>query len=105
MEAEMATATKRAPARADGQSAALERLESSLEAAQKALVSLRDDVRSGGRDLLKTAEKSIAAARKDSEKLAKAVRADVGDLQKAVTSPPAKKPPAAKRRKPAATKA
>ena len=81
----MATATKRAPARTarhkDGGAAAVDRLESSMEAAQKALASLRDDVSEGGKDLAKNAEKSLEQARKDSAKLIKAVRSDLSDLQ------------------------
>lgn len=63
---------------------AVERLNESLEAAQKAATALRDDIGAGGRDLLRDVERMISAARRDAAKLSRSVRADLSELQKAV---------------------
>ena len=88
----MAT-TKPAPksrAHLDGRAeAALERLNSSLDAAQDAAKLLRKDMRRGTRDIAKNVDTMIAATRKDAAKLAKAVKKDLSRLEKAVSSPPA----------------
>ena len=70
--------------------ATLERLNSSLDAAQDAAKLLRKDVRRGTRDIAKNLETMIASTRKDAAKLAKAVRKDLVELEKAVSSPPRK---------------
>jgi hypothetical protein len=101
----MTTTTKRkVPAKRASRDAAVDRLESSLDAAQAATKSLREDLGSGGHDLIKTVETTIASARKDAARLGKAVRSDVADLQKAIVDPPARKHTSARKR-PAARKA
>lgn len=77
--------------------AGLERLEASLDAAQDAAKALRRDVSRGSRDIAKNVEAMLAGTRKDAAKLAKAVRRDLTDLQKAMTSPPAAAPKPARR--------
>ena len=94
----MATTTKRARRSrrpgVDSERArqTVDRMNESLEAAQKAGKALRGDLSKGSRDLLKEIEKMMAATRKDVAKLSKAVRADLADLQKAIRSPEAAKP-------------
>ncbi len=81
--------------------AGLDRLEVSLDAAQDAAKALRRDVSRGTRDMAKNVETMLTATRKDTRKLARAVRRDVGDLQRAMTSPPAPRVPTPARRRPA----
>lgn len=85
----MATTTKAPDAHAangkGAREAALDRLNESLDAAQKAIKAVRRDVTTGGRDLVKDVEGMIAQARKDTSKLERAVRSDLADLQRAVT--------------------
>jgi hypothetical protein len=85
------------PEQAGRMEAGLERLEASLDAAQDAAKALRRDVSRGSRDIAKNVETMLAATRKDTTKLAKAVRRDLADLQKAMTSPPAVAPKRAQR--------
>lgn len=95
----MPSTTKKPPAKArqSARNGAMERLERSLDAAQDAVIALRKDIGEGGQDLRKTVEQTIASARKDTAKLSTAVRSDVGDLQKAIVDPPARKQGARKR--------
>jgi hypothetical protein len=86
------TAATLATEQAGRTEAALERLTASLDAAQEAAKALRTDVGRGTRDMARNVEKMLAATRKDAGRLAKAVRADLADLQKAMISPPARKP-------------
>jgi hypothetical protein len=97
----MADTGKQSAARAEQAGrieAGLDRLEASLDAAQDAAKALRRDVGRGTRDMAKNVETMLTATRKDTRKLARAVRRDVGDLQRAVTSPPAPRPTPARRR-------
>lgn len=90
---------RRTPATIDGArtEATLERLNASLDAAQDAVKALRRDLRGGRRDMAKNLDTLLRTSRRDSSKLAKAVRGDLADLQKAVTSPPARRPAPAKK--------
>lgn len=90
----MAAAAKQKSVRASSEEAGrveagLSHLEVSLNAAQEAAKALRRDVNRGTRDLASNVETMLAATRKDTGKLARAVRRDLADRQKAMTSPPA----------------
>src|SRR3954471_19908506 len=63
---------------------AVERLNDSLEAAQKAATALRGDIGAGGRDLLRDVERMISAARRDAAKLGHSVRDDLSELHKSI---------------------
>jgi hypothetical protein len=81
------TGTRRAMARAkSGEPAALRRFNKSLDSAQTALASLRNDlskdVSAGARDLYKDLEKFVRDARRDSGKLSKALQRDIEQAQK-----------------------
>jgi ABC-type transporter Mla subunit MlaD len=65
--------------------ASLDRLNASLEAAQKALTDLGDNLGRGGRDLLKDVQKMVRDARRDTLRLNKSLLTDLDQLQKAVT--------------------
>jgi hypothetical protein len=65
--------------------ASLDRLNASLEAAQKALTDLSGNLGRGGRDLLKDVQKMVRDARRDTLRLNKALVADLDQLQKTVT--------------------
>jgi hypothetical protein len=65
--------------------ASLDRLNASLEAAQKALTDLTANLGRGGRDLLKDVQKMVRDARRDTLRLNKALVADLDQLQKTVT--------------------
>jgi hypothetical protein len=65
--------------------ASLDRLNASLEAAQKALTDLGGNLGRGGRDLLKDVQKLVRDARRDTGRLNKTLLADLGQLQKTVT--------------------
>jgi len=65
--------------------ASLDRLNASLEAAQKALADLGGTLGRGGRDLLKDVQKLVRDARRDTARLNKTLLADLGQLQKTVT--------------------
>ena len=84
--------------------AALKRLTRSLDAAQDALVELRKDtgrdVGQGARDLYKDLRTFVSSARRDSGKLAKALRRDFEQAQKrlAGTPPPRSRSTATARR-------
>ena len=96
-----ASATRVTRPGADGERVrpTLDRMNDSLDAAQKAGKALRTDLSKGSRDLLKEIERMMAATRKDVTKLNKAVRSDLADLQKAIVSPkPARPKPKAKPR-------
>lgn len=67
--------------------AAAERLDQSLDAAQKALKAIGGDVSRGTRDMAKNVERMLSATRKDARKLARAVRADVTKFQKEIGIP------------------
>lgn len=106
------TPQKRAPggarstkARAKREIDGLERVGSSLEQAQEVLSTMRADVQSGARHLVDDVDRMVRDARRDLTTLSKALRSDVGDLQKAVSKPPARKrtsPAKARRPKPTA---
>jgi hypothetical protein len=78
------------------QNKAFDRLNESLEAAEKAAMALRDDIGAGGRDLLKDLDRMITAARRDAAKLTKSVRGDIAELQKAIAKQPNGNKPASK---------
>jgi hypothetical protein len=87
----MATTRKKSPARSrttrargsqkKGGHAAINRLNTSLDSANKAIGDLRGDLGRGGRDLVKNVEKLIKDARKEGEKLNKSLRAELDQLQ------------------------
>jgi hypothetical protein len=65
--------------------ASLDRLNASLEAAQKALTDLGGTLGRGGRDVLKDVQKLVRDARRDTLRLNKSLLADLNQLQKTVT--------------------
>src|SRR5881396_2922614 len=65
--------------------ASLDRLNASLEAAQKALTDLGSNLGRGGRDLLKDVQKLLRDARRDTLRLNKSLITDLNHLQKTVT--------------------
>jgi hypothetical protein len=65
--------------------ASLERLNASLEAAQKALSDLSAELGRGGRDLLKNAQRTVNDASRNARRLNKSLRTDLDKLQEAVT--------------------
>jgi hypothetical protein len=65
--------------------ASLDRLNASLEAAQKALADLGGNLGRGGRDVLKDVQKLVRDARRDTVRLNKTLLADLDRLQKTVT--------------------
>jgi hypothetical protein len=74
----MADGAKQTASRAEqaGQTEArLDRLEASIDAAQEAAKALRRHVGRGTRDMAKNVETMLSATRKDTRKLARAVRA------------------------------
>jgi hypothetical protein len=79
------SARTRASSRKSTGAASLDRLNASLEAAQKALTDLGDNLGRGGRDLLKDVQKMVRDARRDTLRLNKSLLADLDQLQKAVT--------------------
>src|SRR4051794_23111267 len=83
------------------QETAVERLNDSLEAAQKAATSLRDDIGSGGRDLLRDVERMISATRRDAAKLGQSVRDDLSELHKSIVKQPNGRKATGSARKPA----
>lgn len=83
------TSKKSTPARASSRkgprAASLDRLNTSLEAAQKALTDLGSSLGRGGRDVLKDVQKMVRDARRDTARLNKTLLADLDQLQKTVT--------------------
>lgn len=75
-----------------------------------ALKTLDKDVRMGGRDLLGAVDTLVRSLRRDTPKLVKALRADLGQLAKDTASlpappaPQARRRPAAKPRRPAGSR-
>jgi hypothetical protein len=65
--------------------ASLDRLNASLEAAQKAHTDLSGNLGRGGRDLLKDVQKLVRDARRDTGRLNKTLLTDPDQLQKTVT--------------------
>jgi hypothetical protein len=65
--------------------ASLDRLNASLEAAQKALADLGGNLGRGGRDVLKDVQKLVRDARRDTVRLNKTLLADLDRIQKTVT--------------------
>jgi hypothetical protein len=63
----------------------LDRLNESLDAAQKALSDLQGDLGRGARDVAKNVSRLIRDARKDTAKLNKALVKDLGQLGQALT--------------------
>ena len=82
--------------------AAMKRTKDSLNATEKAARALRNDVSVGGRDLQRNLERVITSTRKDLTKLEQAVRKDVSQFQKALTSPQSARPQAQRKRSTAA---
>jgi hypothetical protein len=80
----------------------MKRTKDSLNAAEKAARALRNDVSVGGRDLQRNLERMITSTRKDLTKLEQAVRKDVLQFQKALTSPQGARPQAQRKRSTAA---
>jgi hypothetical protein len=88
----MAT-TKKSPSRANSRAkqsqrrgaVALDRLNESLDAAQKALAELQGDLGRGARDAVKNVSRLLRDARKDTAKLNRAVMKDLGQLGQALT--------------------
>lgn len=86
-------ATKKSPARAGsgakqskkGNAGAMERLNESLDAAQKALADLQGDLGRGARDMAKNVSRLVRDARRDTAKLNRAVVKDLGQLGSALT--------------------
>ncbi len=77
---------------ATGESAAMARLNKSLDAAQDALGALRNDVSkdvsTGARDLYKDVQKFVKDARRDSGRLGKALQRDIEKAQKRMAPAP-----------------
>ena len=65
--------------------ASLDRLNASLETAQKALTELTGNLGRGGRDLLKDVQKMLRDTRRDTRRLNKSLLADMDQLQKTAT--------------------
>ena len=65
--------------------ASLDRLNASLDAAQKALTDLGGNLGRGGRVLLKDVQKLVRDARRDTVRLNKTLLTDLDKLQKTVT--------------------
>jgi hypothetical protein len=63
----------------------LDRLNESLDAAQKALTDLQGDLGRGGRDIVKNVSRLIRDARRDTAKLNRALVKDLGQLGRALT--------------------
>jgi hypothetical protein len=63
----------------------LDRLNDSLDAAQKALGDLQGDLGRGARDVVKNVSRLIRDARRDTAKLNRALVKDVGQLGRALT--------------------
>jgi hypothetical protein len=66
----------------------IDRIERSLEAAQKGLASIRGDLRTGSRDLVKDVDRLLRDARRDVGKLGRALRRDLEKLQADMSKPP-----------------
>jgi hypothetical protein len=64
---------------------ALDRLNESLDAAQKALGDLQGDLGRGARDMVKNVSRLVRDARRDTAKLNRAVMKDLGQLGQALT--------------------
>ena len=79
------TTRARTSSRKSTGAASLDRLNASLEAAQKALTDLGGSVGRGGRDLLKDVQKLVSDARRDTLRLNKSLLADLNQLQKTMT--------------------
>jgi hypothetical protein len=63
----------------------LDRLNESLDAAQKALGDLQGDLGRGGRDIVKNVSRLLRDARRDTAKLNRALVKDLGQLGRALT--------------------
>jgi hypothetical protein len=63
----------------------LDRLNESLDAAQKAIGDLQGDLGRGGRDIVKNVSRLIRDARRDTAKLNRALVKDLGQLGRALT--------------------
>jgi hypothetical protein len=63
----------------------LDRLNESLDAAQKALGDLQGDLGRGGRDIVKNVNRLLRDARRDTAKLNRALVKDLGQLGRAIT--------------------
>jgi hypothetical protein len=79
------TTPVRTSPRKSAAAASLDRLNASLEAAQKALADLGSNLGRGGRDVLKDVQKLVRDARRDTVRLNKTLLADLDRLQKTVT--------------------
>src|SRR6266540_3176411 len=73
------------PSRKSTAAASLDRLNASLEAAQKALTDLGGNLGRGGSDLLKDVQKLVSGARRDTLRLNKSLLTNLNQLQKTVT--------------------
>ncbi len=91
--------------RASGGQQALDRLNESIEAAEKALKDLRAEMSRGSRTLLKDVDTTLRDARKHVRSIGREVAKDLEDLQKAATGRVASARGTATARKPAAKKA
>jgi hypothetical protein len=65
--------------------ASFDRVNESLDAAQKALGDLQGDLGRGGRDIVKNVSRLIRDARRDTAKLNRALVKDLGQLGRALT--------------------
>ena len=65
--------------------ASLDRLNESLDAAQKALGEIQGDLGRGGRDIVKNVSRLLKDARRDTAKLNRALVKDIGQLGRALT--------------------
>ena len=74
-----ATRKKTASKRTKG-NVSLDRLDKSLDSAQKALAEVRKDLSRGGHDLLKDLQKRIGDTRRDARGLTKSLRAELEQL-------------------------
>ncbi len=74
-----ATRKKTASKRTSGHGS-LERLDESLDSAQKALGDLRKQLSSGGHDLVKDLQKRVGDTRRDARGLSKSLRAELEQL-------------------------
>jgi hypothetical protein len=74
------TSSRKSPA-----AASLDRLNASLEAAQKALTDLGGNLGRGGSDLLKDVQKLVSGARRDTLRLNKSLLTNLNQLQKTMT--------------------
>ena len=95
----------KAKSRVSGGQQALDRLNESIDAAEKALKDLRAEMSRGSRTILKDVDTTLRDARKHARSIRKEVAKELEDLQRAATGRVASARSTATARKPAAKKA